>query len=292
MSSSATPWSTELDVAKAAARAAGEAIMGFYTDRSASRYVKNDGSVVTDADLAADRIIRSTILDAFPADALLTEEGADDRARLANDRVWVVDPIDGTNQFVEQTGEFDVYIALVVGHRPVVAVTYQPTTGMLLAAETGAGATVEVDGTAAPLRFVPVADDAAPRLMTSIWLGYPQNFPFVERLAARMAAPPPQVTHVGISIRRIMPAGQETDAVIGYLPGRPLDAQQFAWEWDFAAPDLIIHEAGGAMTDLRGNVHRYNKPKPVNDRGVLFSVDPRTNARIIDAFDLETSIER
>jgi 3'-phosphoadenosine 5'-phosphosulfate (PAPS) 3'-phosphatase len=290
MSHSGNPWAQELEVAKAAARAAGEAVMTFYVEHSAERYVKKDGSVVTDADLAADRIIRSAILDAFPDDALLTEEGVDDEARLANPRVWIVDPIDGTNQFVERTGEFDMLIALVVDERPVVAVTYQPTADMLLSAVAGQGATIERDGVAEELRLTPLPQEQPPRLMTSVWLGYPENFPFFERMAIRLGAPAPQVSNVGISLRRIMPEGQVADAVVGYKLGRTIEEQTFAWEWDFAAPDLIIHEAGGSMTDLQGNVHRYNKRIPRNERGVIFSVDPITNARVVDAIALEMSV--
>jgi 3'-phosphoadenosine 5'-phosphosulfate (PAPS) 3'-phosphatase len=277
-------------VAKAAARAAGEAVLDFYNAHSAEKYIKKDGSVVTDADLAADRIIREAILDAFPNDALLTEEGVDDEARLGNERVWIVDPIDGTNQFVDQTGEFDMLIALVVDGRPVVSATYQPTADMLLAAEVGQGATIERNGSREPLRLTPVLQETPPRLMTSVWLGYPENFPFFERMAIRLGAPAPQVSNVGISLRRIMPEGQVADAVVGYKVGKTVEEQTFAWEWDFAAPDLIIHEAGGKMTDLQGRVHRYNKRIPRNERGVIFSVDPVTNARVVDAIALELAV--
>lgn len=291
MSNAPSPYARELAVAQSAARTAGDAILDFYHAQSAERYVKKDGSVVTDADLTADRIIRAAILDAFPGDALLTEEGADEGTRLASSRVWIVDPIDGTQQFVDRTGEFDVLIALVVNSRPVVALTYQPTEDLLLSAVTGQGATLERHGLSAPLRLTPLPWDMPPRLMTSVWLGYPENYPFFERMAVRLGSPAPAVSHVGISLRRIMPEGQVADAVIGYKVGRTFDEQTFAWEWDFAAPDLIIHEAGGQMTDLQGHQHRYNKPIPRNERGVIFSVDPITNARVVDAIALEMAIE-
>jgi 3'-phosphoadenosine 5'-phosphosulfate (PAPS) 3'-phosphatase len=291
MSESLPTYARELEVAKLAARAAGAAVMEFYTAQSAQTYVKTDGSAVTDADLAADRIIRSMILEAFPNDALLTEEGADEATRLDNPRVWIVDPIDGTNQFVERTGEFDMLIALIVDSRPVVSVTYQPTEDMLLSAVAGQGATIEQHGKSGPFELDALAQADPPRLMTSIWLGYPENFAFFERMAVRLAAPAPKVSQSGISLRRIMPGSQEADAVIGYKLGETIDEQTFAWEWDFAAPDLIIHEAGGAMTDLEGHTHRYNKRVPRNERGVIFSVDPITNRRVVDAIALEMAVE-
>ena len=290
MSESHPPYARELEVAKHAARAAGSAVLDFYHAHTAASYIKQDGSVVTDADLAADRIIRGAILDAFSDDALLTEEGADNEARLSNRRVWIVDPIDGTNQFVERTGEFDMLIALVIDGRPVVSVTYQPTEDLLLSAVAGHGARVEQRGQSGPLRFVALPQETPPRLMTSVWLGYPENFPFFERMAIRLAAPAPLVSSTGISIRRLMPGTQEADAVIGYKISETLDAQTFAWEWDFAAPDLIIHEAGGSMTDLLGHTHHYNKRTPRNERGVIFSVDPVTNRRVVDAIALERAV--
>ncbi|MCA9859977.1 MAG: 3'(2'),5'-bisphosphate nucleotidase CysQ [Thermomicrobiales bacterium] len=291
MRDSSIIYAQELDVAKHAARTAGAAVLDFYTAQSAESYVKQDGSVVTDADLAADRIIRETILDAFPNDALLTEEGADDEARLSNSRVWIIDPIDGTNQFVSRTGEFDMLIALVIDGRPVVSVMYQPTEDLLLSATTGHGAGIERKGTKEALRLIPLPQDQPPRLMTSVWLGYPENFSFFERMAVRLGAPAPQVSQVGISVRRIMPGSQAADSVVGYKLGSTIDDQTFAWEWDFAAPDLIIHEAGGSMTDLRGNLHHYNKRIPRNERGVIFSVDPITTRRVVDAIEEELGAE-
>lgn len=291
MSNSHSLYNRELHIAKEAARAAGATVLDFYNAHSAESYIKKDGSVVTDADLAADRIIRGAILDEFASDALLTEEGADDETRLANTRVWIVDPIDGTNQFVDQTGEFDMLIALVIDGRPVVSVTYQPTTDLLLSAVIGQGAIMEQNGERAPLKFTALPQEQPPRLMTSVWLGYPENFPFFERMAIRLAAPAPSVSSTGISIRRLMPRSQEADAVVGYKVDEALDDQTFAWEWDFAAPDLIIHEAGGSMTDLLGHKHQYNKRIPRNERGVIFSVDPVTNRRVVDAIALERAIE-
>lgn len=291
MSAAYPTYEHELAVAKRAARTAGAAVLDFYNAHSAKTYVKKDGSAVTDADLAADKIIRETILESFADDALLTEEGADDEVRLGNPRVWIVDPIDGTNQFVDRTGEFDMLIALVIDGRPVVSVTYQPTEDLLLSAVAGHGAMVDQNGQCGPLHFEALPQDEPPRLMTSVWLGYPENFPFFERTAIRLAAPAPLVCSTGISIRRLMPKSQEADAVIGYKIDEPLDAQTFAWEWDFAAPDLIIHEAGGSMTDLLGHTHRYNKRTPRNERGVIFSVDPLTNRRVLDAIALERAVE-
>src|SRR5215204_2822792 len=133
-------WRPELDTALAAGKAAEKLILDFYNSASAETYTKLDGSFVTDADLAADRTIRKVISHAFPADALLTEEGTRDPDRLRNRRVWIVDPIDGTAEFVKRTGLFDVMIALAVEGRPVVAVSVNPVGKRTQAAVLGAGA--------------------------------------------------------------------------------------------------------------------------------------------------------
>ena len=96
-------------------RAAAAEIARFYESREAAVYTKKDQSPVTDADLASDRVIRAQIAAAFPDDAILTEEGSHDPAgRIAASRCWLADPLDGTQQFIERMGEFDVFLALVV----------------------------------------------------------------------------------------------------------------------------------------------------------------------------------
>ena len=109
-----SPWSRELAVAIETADAAGALILEYYNNHSAKEYKKDDDSPVTDADIASDKLIRERLNEAFPGDALLTEEGAKDQARLQHSRVWIVDPIDGTAQFIAANGKFDVLIALAV----------------------------------------------------------------------------------------------------------------------------------------------------------------------------------
>jgi 3'-phosphoadenosine 5'-phosphosulfate (PAPS) 3'-phosphatase len=273
-----TVYQEELTTAAAAARAAGGVIRDLYDRAAASAHLKGDGSPVTDADLAADRIIRDALTRAFPTDGILTEESGDDVARLQAQRCWLVDPLDGTKQFIERTGEFDVLIALVVDGRPVLGVAFQPTTGLLLTAIAGQGAWIERDGRSRPLHFQPA--QTPPRLATSIWFGAPESLPVVNRVAARLGAPPPDVLPIGIYTRNFAPPDNPYDAVIGMTTN-------FGAEWDFATSDIIIHEAGGRMTDIAGQLHRYNKPDVRNRNGVVVSVDPDTHNQIIAALNRE-----
>ncbi len=274
------PLERELAVAVAAAKEAGTTVRDLYERAAAAHYTKGDGSPVTDADLAADRIIRRALTTAFPADAILTEEGADDPARLQSPRCWVVDPIDGTQQFVERTGEFDILIALINGDRPVVGVLCHPVTGDVVSAAAGLGARIERDGQRLPLHFTPVPPDASPRLATSSWFGAPGNLPLLQRVAGRLGGGTPITSHLGVVIRGFVPPDHLADALVGYHTD---DRPTMGWEWDFAAADLVVHEAGGLVTDLWGRPHRYNKPDPRNFGGLLLAVDPTTHHRILEA---------
>jgi 3'-phosphoadenosine 5'-phosphosulfate (PAPS) 3'-phosphatase len=270
----------EREVAEQAALEAGATVLDLYNRAAAATYTKADGSPVTDADLASDAIIRRMLGEAFPDDAILTEEGADDIARLANPRCWIVDPIDGTLQFVNRTGQFDVLIALAVLGRPVVGVIYQPTTGILTSASEGDGAWITRNGERQQLKFNPVPANVAPRLLTSHWFGSPDNLPLLQRTADRLGGGTPINHTVGLTIRHFAPPDNPADALVSTITDPNVMA---GGEWDIAAPDVVIHEAGGMLTDLQGRPHRYNKPNPKIEGGLLASVDALTTRRVLDA---------
>ena len=120
----------ELDVAIRLARQAGEAILEHYQTGLAVHKKEGD-EPVTLADRVADDLIVRGLRAAFPHDGLLTEESDDDPSRLEKERVWIVDPLDGTTEFISGTGDFSVQIALTVAGRPVLGVVYQPTADLL-----------------------------------------------------------------------------------------------------------------------------------------------------------------
>jgi len=284
----AGPWQAELSVALRAAGNAAEVILEFYNAQSASTYIKGDGSPVTDADLASDRTIRDTITAEFPDDALLTEEGAKDSARLANPRCWIVDPIDGTAQYVARTGLFDVMIALAVNGVPVVAVTVQPVTGRYQAAVTGAGAW-EIGGEETrPFRISPAGEPVRlathnpPRLVSSKWYGGREAISqaALHRVAERLGAADPPILEVGYQSRNFSDDQRTFDAYIG-LP--PFEGDPIAQEWDLACVDLITREAGGEFTDCYGRRHRYNKRSTDISGGILACATPALQDRLVAA---------
>ena len=292
-----TMYDAELEFAIATAIEAGTEIRRFYDDDSARAYTKADESPVTDADLASDRMIRSRIAATYPNDAMLTEEGTDDEGRLSAERVWIVDPLDGTIQFVERTSQFDVLIALVVGGRPVISAMYQPATGFLLAASAGGGtiAGIADDGVRTEAQLAKPESDV--RFATTIWLGAPKSEPYLARFARRLGVEQPEITRTGLIARghldprmpliRERPDRQMVlayDAPLHGFLGLPTYGDgTMAWEWDYAAADLVINEAGGRFTDWNGEFFVYNKPRPRNEGGLIIANTPEIHRRMLSA---------
>lgn len=268
----------ELEVALEAGRRASEVILDFYHRDAAEVYTKGDGSPVTDADLASDTVIREVIGAAFPDDALLTEEGASSRERIANRRCWIVDPIDGTAQFMARTGLFDVMIALAVDGRPVVGVSVWPVGGLIHAAIAGRGAW-EYDG-ATRRPFSIARPMEPPRLVSSKWYGGREKGAALTRIADRLGANPIPIMDIGFQARNFATSERSFDVFIGLPPDSRVSIAQ---EWDLAAADVIVHEAGGAFTDCWGRRHRYNKRSTGISGGIVASASPDLHERVIAA---------
>src|SRR5258708_18696597 len=143
----------ELEAAKSAAIAAGEILRVHYRDRGFTIDSKGKDNPVTTADFEADHKLKELLHGGFPDYGWLSEETADDGARLRHDRVWIVDPLDGTKEFIKGIPEFVVAIALAEHGVPVLGVTYNPIKRELFWAARGAGCYLDdspVHVTAAP----------------------------------------------------------------------------------------------------------------------------------------------
>ena len=132
-------FSAELGVAEQAARDAGRVVMALFKGKFDVRE-KSKNNPVTSADLEANRIIRQCVQNNFPDDGWLSEEDSDNDDRLALSRVWVVDPIDGTKEFIEGVPQFAISIGFVVDGRPKVAVVFNPAKDRFYKAAAGEGA--------------------------------------------------------------------------------------------------------------------------------------------------------
>jgi 3'-phosphoadenosine 5'-phosphosulfate (PAPS) 3'-phosphatase len=290
-------YAAELEFAIATATEAATEICRFYDANSAKTYTKADESPVTDADLASDRIIRARIQATYPQDGMLTEESTDDEARLSAERVWIVDPIDGTIQFMNRTGQFDVLIALVVGGRPVVSVMLQPATGFFVAATAGNGAIAGTIADSGRTKARLARPETVTNFATTIWLGAPESEPYLARFAGRLGVEPPEIKQTGLIARGhldpgmpVLAARSDRQMVLAYdqpvhgFLGIPIRGDgTMAWEWDYAAADLVINEAGGRFTDWQGGYFTYNKRKARNEGGLIIANTPQLHEQMLAA---------
>ena len=277
-------WERELEVAIQAARVAGAEIKHFYDAATASIYMKAEDSPVTDADLASDRVIKERISAVFPNDAIMTEETADDPSRLTAERLWIVDPLDGTQQFIDRTGDFDVFIALVIEHRPVVAVVCQPTTGIILSAVAGEGAWIE-DASGKRRLTVDPRSDRPVRVATNRYHTPPSKWPRFIGAVTRAGLTPPAEPQAFFPRAFFDLPGTPSryDAYLGIGPD-PEDVAS-GGEWDVAAPDLILNEAGLRFTNHLGARFKYNQPNRELRSGVIVAVDHEVHRRLVDGLN-------
>jgi myo-inositol-1(or 4)-monophosphatase len=233
---------TDLDLILDAAREAG-ALAVSAREAGLKVWSKDGGSPVTDADLAVDTLLKERLTAARPTYGWLSEETADDPARLATPRQFVVDPIDGTVAFMKGKPWFAVSIAVVENGRPVAGVVFAPALDEAYVATAAGGAT---------LNGAPITPSTTTHLEDSAMLGDAKMF---AHPAWPTPWPPMRVeSRNSIAYRLCLVASGDFDAAIALSPKN---------EWDLAAADLICAEAGAVLTDHKGRAFRYNRPNPL-----------------------------
>ena len=245
----------EIEFAARLAREASTIVNTFYVGSSEVRYKLHD-EPVTEADRSANQHIVTRIQTHFPEDGILSEESKDDLARLKHDRVWIVDPLDGTKEFIARNGEFSIMIGLVVAGAPVMGVIMQPTSNLLYVGAVGYGAYLHEDGEEIPLS-VSTCTDLSQMIMVSSRSHRQQ---IVDRVRAILRITRERVSgsvglKVGLISRRL------ADVYIHPSPG--------CKEWDLCAPQALLEAAGGRMTDCWGNPIRYNRADVRAHNGVV-----------------------
>jgi len=220
-----------------AAREAGAIARGI-AERACKTWSKKDGSPVTEADLAVNRYLDEKLRAARPNYAWLSEESEDDGARLSARRIFVVDPIDGTAAFVKRKPHFAVSVAVVEDGRPVAATVYNPMTDECFTAAEGEGAC---------LNGVPIHVTATPVLENCRLLASRATLtsPRWERWPAMQVENPNSIAY-----RVALVAAGKFDAAI---------TMAAIHDWDLAAADLIIREAGGVISSIEGVTPVYNR---------------------------------
>jgi len=248
----------EHEVACQAARDAGRVILSYYGNPELVVDTKPDTSPVTAADKAADALILDRLRTAFPGDAFLTEESPEDTSRFGKSRVWIIDPLDGTRDFIAQTGDFSVHIGLCVDGQALLGVVYQPVRQALYYARRGAGAFMESSGVASRIH-------TSTRKETSeLRVGISRLNPD-EGLGKCLAASglAPRAVAMGASVKHMALARGEIDAV--------LNLSSAEMEWDTCAPEVILAESGCTVSDGDGNPFRYNQRDLFRRRGSVAS---------------------
>jgi myo-inositol-1(or 4)-monophosphatase len=218
--------------------AAGEVALDYYR-KGAQRWMKADQSPVTEADIAVDRFLRERLPPLVPDAAWLSEETVDTPERLGAHRVWIVDPIDGTRAFIERVPHWVVSVALVEAGRPIAGVVFNPCSGEAFAAELGRGAR---------LGDRPLAASPGANLEGALAAG-PRRV--LDRLASTGMRQAPWIH--ALANRFVRVAAARLDVAI---------ARADAHDWDVAAADLILTEAGARMTGPEGEDPIYNRPVP------------------------------
>ena len=208
---------------------------------------KGDGSPVTEADFAVNAFLEPRLKALWPGAAWLSEESADDASRLEAERVIIVDPIDGTRGFSKGDAHWAVAIALVEAGRPVMAVVHAPALRETYTAIAGGGAS---------LNGVKLEVQPQPRTRTDMQVTCPNNVAKAMRDAGIEFDFQPKIA--SLALRVVMVASGVYSA--GFTA-------RDSHDWDLAAADLVLQEAGGLLADLNGAPLIYNKPDP--SHGVL-----------------------
>jgi 3'(2'), 5'-bisphosphate nucleotidase len=232
-----------LDQVIGAARAAGEAVLDEYGSGTAARS-KADGSPVSAADERAQEIILARLAEIAPDVPIVAEEGRGPAADPPPGPFWLVDPLDGTKEFLDGTDEFTVNIALIEDRAPVLGVVLAPARGLLFASGPGLGPSVE-DGSARRTITSRRIPSEGATVVSSRSHGDRQA---LERFTAgRRVA---RMVTAGSSLKFCLLAAGEADLYPRF--GRTM-------EWDTAAGDAVLRAAGGRVTDLDGNLLVYGK---------------------------------
>jgi 3'(2'), 5'-bisphosphate nucleotidase len=235
-----------LEAVREIALDAGRRILDIY-ERGFEVDEKQDHSPVTAADRAAHELISERLSALTPDIPVLSEEAASAgfSQRAGWTRLWLVDPLDGTKEFISRNGEFTVNIALVENGQPVLGVVYVPVTGTSYFACRGRGAHKQLGGCAMRAIKARAYGGARPIVVASRSHAGPETEAFLQAIG------PHDVVSMGSALKFCLVAEGTADVYPRLGP---------TMEWDTAAAHCVVECAGGRVTDLRGNPLTYNKP--------------------------------
>ena len=243
------PMISDLILAKDAAIEAGGVILNYY---KADYEIRDKGyhNPVTTADHAADACLKDILMKAQPEYGWLSEETMDSPDRLSKDRVWVVDPLDGTKEFIEGVPNFVVSVALVEKGEPIVGVLYNPVTKETFTAAKGEGAFLNdepiICSTKENLVDMVILNSRS-ETRRGLWEPFDGTFGELKEVGS-------------VAYKLGLTAAGKADIFASLRPKN---------EWDICAGNCIINEAGGKLIDLHGNPRQYNLEKTLIEPGLI-----------------------
>lgn len=256
-------WEKELQAAKEAGLLAREAILEVY-HQEFDVEIKDDDSPVTQADKKADKIIKEYLKERFPSHAFLTEESEDDLSRLKNDYVWIIDPVDGTKDFVAKDDEFTTCIALSYKHEVVVGVVIVPASGEIYFATKDGGSFYEYNGLISQIHVNDKTSDLT--CLTSKFHLSQGEVQLIEKYQNLGVIT--NVYRKGSSLKPCYIARGLAEITYRVSPNTK--------EWDTAANQIIVEEAGGLFIEPNGKRLTYNR-KDVYNRNGYIAVNRKEN---------------
>ncbi|HYV23946.1 MAG TPA: 3'(2'),5'-bisphosphate nucleotidase CysQ [Pyrinomonadaceae bacterium] len=212
---------------------------------------------VTAADREANDLIVRTLLTEFPDDGILAEESKDTDRRLEKERVWLIDPMDGTKNFIQRDGDFAVQIGLALHGEVVAGVVYQPERDVLYRAARGAGSWIETADRDAERMAVSNVTDPGEMILASS-RSHPSAR--MERVRALFGFKN-ELRRGSVGVKIGLITEQQADIYLHLSPSTK--------QWDTCGPQIILEEAGGKLTDLFGQPLRYNGVRIDNRNGIV-----------------------
>ena len=250
-----TSWTQEIEIASSLARKAGEIIMNIYKQDFSVSY-KGTNDPVTEADQLANALIVKGLADYFPQDVIIAEESPLPTESQLTGRIWYVDPLDGTKEFIARNGEFSIMIGLTLNGQSQLGVVYRPTEDQLFAGITDQKAWMEHQGASHALKATQVKNPTALALVASRSHRSPRLSEVKHTLNIQEEHP---MGSVGLKIGFIANGGADL-----YMEPGP-----YTKSWDACAPEAILRGAGGCFTDIHGNPIQYGTNEVRNLHGVL-----------------------
>ena len=230
---------------------AGEKVIEIYeTDFSTEK--KDDDSPITQADIESNKILKEILGET--GITILSEEELDDKKRLSEEKIWIVDPLDGTTDFVNRTGEFTIMVGLVQDHKSVLGMIYWPTKKKMYLAESGKGAFC-YDEEWEKIEVSMLSEIQNCHALVSRHHLSEKEKKLLDEMEISV------VTGMGSSLKVTEIASGDAEVFV--------TSTNKMKQWDTCASNCIISEAGGKMTDLSGNEFSYNTENVFHENGIL-----------------------